>query len=163
MNLQGLAATILLGVAVATAAAYGANDNACTGLEAAMLQPKGGLPESVVKRMRIMATNMAAQDIPTGVSCSALGKVFGRLAHGSRPAGKRLEDDKPLDVAAAQAELDQALQQDPELKAQLEAVRSAVTDEEERLLYEAALLQSNNLYGARDLRLQQFIKQAKGE
>ena len=154
---------VLLGVAAATAPAYGENDNACTGLEAVLLQPRGDLPPPVLERIRTMASSLAAQAVPTGVSCSALGKVFGRLANGSRPAGKRLEDEKPLDVAAAQAELDRALQQDPELKAQLEALRNAVTDEQERVIYEAALLQSNNLYGARDLRLQQFIKQVKGE
>jgi hypothetical protein len=163
MKLRNSAAAILLGVAACAATAYGENDNACTGLEATLVQPKGDLPPRVLERIRTMARSMEAQAVPMGLACADLGKVFGRLVHGTRQAGKKLEGDKPLDVAAAQAELDQALQQDPELKAQLEAVRSAAIDEQERLLYEAALLQSNNLYGARDLRLQQFIKQAKGE
>lgn len=163
MNLRSCVATILICIAAATSPAHGENDNACTGLEAALPQPKGDLPESVVKRIRIMARSMEAQAVPMGVSCSGLEKVLGRLVHGSRQAGKKLEDDKPLDVVAAQAELDQALQQDPELKSHLDALRSAVTDEQARMILEAALLQSNNLYGARDLRLQQFIKQAKGE
>jgi hypothetical protein len=162
MKLHSSVAAVLLCVA-ALSAAYGENDNACTGLEAALLLPKGKLPPQVVDRIRAMARSMAAQDVPVGVSCSALDKVLGRLAHGSRPAGKKLEDDKPLDIAAAQAELDSALQQDPELKAHMDTLRSAVADEQARLIYEAALLQSNNLYGARDMRLQQFLKQAKGE
>jgi hypothetical protein len=156
MKLRSSVATILLCVAAVAAAAHAENDNACTGLEAVLVQPKGNLPDRVVERIRTMARSM-------GAACSDLSKVLGRLAHGSRQAGKKLEDDKPLDVAAAQAELDQALQQDPELKAQLDALRSTVTDEQTRLIYEAALLQSNSLYGARDLRLQQFLKQAKGE
>lgn len=163
MKVRDSVATILLCVAVCAATAYGENDNACTGLEAALLQPKGNLPPRVVERIRAMARSMQAQAVPMGMACSDLGKVLGRLVHGSRQAGKKLEDDKPLDIAAAQAEIDQALQQDPELKAHLDALRSTVTDEQERMLYEAALLQSNNLYGARDLRLRQFIEQAKGE
>lgn len=162
MNLRNPVAAILLGVAACAATAYGENDNACTGLEAALVQPKGALPPRVVERIRTMARSMEAQAVPMGMACSDLGKVLGRLVHGSRQAGKKLEDDKPLDVSAAQAELDRALQQNPEFKAQLEALRSSVTDEQERMLYEAALLQSNSLYGARDLRLQQF-KQANGE
>lgn len=161
MNLHTLAVTMLVAVASITTA-YGENDNACTGLEAGLLAPKGNLPPAVVERIRTMARRMETMSVPTGLACSDLGKVLGRLVNGSAPGGKRLHDEQPLDIVAAQAELEQALQHNPELKAQLDALRGSVTDDQERMLFEAALLQSNNLYGARDLRLQQFIARAKG-
>lgn len=159
-----LLAKMVLAVATitTTTAAYGEHGNACTGLEAGLLQPKAGLPPSVVERIRAMARRMEMLSVPTGMACSDLSKVLGRLVNGSSQGGKRLHDDEPLDVGAAQAELEQALQQNAELRTQLDELRDAVADDQERMLYEAALLHSNNLYGARDLRLQQFIEQAKG-
>lgn len=164
MNAHTLLPKMVLTFATATAAtvAYGEHGNACTGLEAGLRQPKGDLPPKVIARIRAMARKMEMLSVPTGMVCSDLDKVLSRLVNGSVPAGKRLQDDEPFDAAAAQSELEQALQQNPALKAQLDAVRSAVTDEQERMLYEAALLQSNHLYGARDLRLQEFLERANG-
>lgn len=160
MNVHTLLATMVFTVAIPILA-YAENGNACTGLEASLANPKGDLPKSVVERIRAMARRMEMLSLPTGVGCSDLRKILRRLAHGGTRGGKRLEDDKPLDVAAAQTELQQALQQNPELKAQLDELPSAVADDRERMLCEAALLQSNNLYGPRDLLLHQFIEQAK--
>lgn len=161
MNLHSLLATMVLTVAM-TPLAHGENTNACTGLEANLSQPRGDLPPNVLKRIRAMARNMETLSVPMGMSCSDLGKVLSRLINGSSPGGKKLYDIGPLDVPAAQAEFQQA-QQDPDLKMQLDGLRGTVADDQERLLYEAALLQSNSLYGARDLLLQQFMTRAKGE
>lgn len=160
MNVPTLLATMIFTIAIPTLA-HGENGNACTGLEASLADPKGDLPKSVVERIRAMARRMEMLSLPAGVGCSDLRIILRRLVSGGTPGGKRLEDDKPLDIAAAQTELQQALQQNPELKAQLDELRSAVADDRERMLYEAALLQSNDLYGPRDLLLQQFNEQAK--
>ena len=164
MNLHIALATVAFTVATVGIAdvANGENDNACTGLEAVVLHPKGKLPDSVVERIRVMARRMEMLSVPSGMECADLGKILSKLVNSGVQAGKKLEHDQPFNSAAAQAELDQALQQNPELKSQLDALRSAVTDDYERMLYEAALLQSNSLYGARDLRLQQFIQQVRG-
>lgn len=159
-SLANMALTIA--IAMFATVAQSEPGDACTGLEASLRQPKGNLPPSVVARIRATAEKMKTLGVPAGTNCTDLGKVLSRLVNGNVVGGKRLEGDEPLDVAAAQAELDQALQQNAELKAQLEALRSAVADEQERMLYEATLFQSNNLYGARDLRLQQFIDRANG-
>jgi hypothetical protein len=163
MKLRTLQVTIVLAVAsLMTPVTYGENGVGCAGLEAGLQRVRGGLPASVVERIRTLARRTEGAPVPGGVACTALGNVLSRLVNGSFQGGKKLHDDKPLDVAAAQAELEQALQQNPEFKAQLDGLRDAVPDEQERMLYEAALLQSNNLYGARDLRLQQLMQKAKG-
>lgn len=162
MKLHPLLATMVLTVAGVTVA-HGENDHACTGLESALQRPPGGnLPESVLKRIQATAQRMEALSVPSGVDCSDVGKVLGRLVSGSVKGGKKLHGDLPFDTAKAQTELAEALEQNTELKAQLERLRGMVAEEQERLLYEAALFHSNSLYGARDLRLQQFIQLAKG-
>lgn len=164
MKLHILPATMVLTVATiaATAPAHGESDLACTGLGTGALKVKSDLPRRALESILGMVQKAEARPMPPGVTCRDLGKILGRLANGSFQGGRKLENGRPLDVAAAQTELDQALQLNPELKTQLDGLRNAVTDEQMRMLYEAALLQSNNLYGARDLRLQQLIEQAKG-
>lgn len=163
MKLRTLLATMVLTVAtITTTVAHGESDLACTGLGTGALKVRGDLPPRVLDRIQAMAQKVETLPMPAGVTCKELGKILGRLVNGSFQGGKKLEDNQPLDVAKAQTELEQALQQNPELKTQLDGLRDAVSDDQVRMLYEAALLQSNNLYGARDLRLQQLIEQAKG-
>ena len=162
MKLPTIVAMTMLAVA-ASPLAHGENVNACTGLESSLVRPSKNLPPNVIGRIRAMARRMETLSLPTGTSCSALSKVLARLMYGSATAGFKLEDQAALDVASAQTELDQALQQSAQLKSQLESLRASVADEQDRLIYEAALLQSNDMFGARDLRLQQFIQQTKGD
>jgi hypothetical protein len=161
MNLPTLLAKVVITVVATTAVAHGENGNACTGLPS-VVQPKGDLPDSVVERIRATARTMEMLSVPTGLDCAQLRIILSRLANGKVRGGKRLFGDQPPDVAAAQAELEQA-QQRPELRASLDTLRGLVVDDQVRLLYEAALLQSKGLYGARDLRLQQFIAQITGD
>jgi hypothetical protein len=162
MNLPALWIKVVIAVVVATPVAY-ADNNACTGLASVVAQPRGKLPPAVLERIRAMTRKMELLSLPTGVDCAGFRIVFDMLANGKATGGKRLFGDQPSDLTAAQAELEQALQQSADLRASLDSFRSVVADDQDRLIYEATLLQSKGLYKARDLRLRQFIEQVAGE
>jgi hypothetical protein len=163
MNLPALWIKVVIAVVVVTPVAYAENNNACTGLTSVLAQPRGKLPPVVLERIRAMTRKMELLSLPTGVDCAGFRIVIDRLANGKATGGKRLFGDQPSDLTAAQAELAQALQQSPDLGASLDSFRSVIADDQDRLIYEATLLQSKGLYKARDLRLQQFIEQVAGE
>lgn len=83
-------------------------------------------------------------------NCSALLRIL-RMAGGAPVSGgRKLENDKPLDVAAAERELAQA-RADNSVAAELATELEGETDPVRRMLLEAAVLQDNGLYLARDL------------
>jgi hypothetical protein len=94
------------------------------------------------------------------VGCGSLTSVFKRLIAGKRKGGRRLEEDRPFNVAEAQANVEAALR-DPEVGRKLERTRSEVQDENLRLAYEAAIFDEEGFYGARDLRIQQLSERLK--
>jgi hypothetical protein len=87
-------------------------------------------------------------------ACTSLSSVTGRLFHQKPVGGRGLEDAKPFDPAAAQADLDEAMR-DPDTGKRLAALHD-VTDENLRLYLEAAVLDEDGHYAARDLRIRQL-------
>jgi hypothetical protein len=120
----------------------------CSGLVwAADCKPPDKLPP------KIMGSSLIGKVFSS--HCDSLASVFKRLASNPKFGGRELEKNKPLDKAAAQAEVDKALA-DPKLKAELEQIKATEPDELRRLALEAALFDANQLYGARDLRIEEI-------
>lgn len=93
------------------------------------------------------------------VPCGSLQNVLSMLERSNRTGGRRLETDKPFDPVAAQANLDAALRS-PDVRARLDALRT-VEDANERLAYEAAVLDDEGFYDARNLKLDQIMRAKK--
>jgi hypothetical protein len=94
------------------------------------------------------------------VACGSLSLVIARLINGSRKSGRRLEDDQPLNVPDAQSNLNSALR-DAGIRRRIEQMRREVTEENMRLAYEAAILDEEGYYMARDLRIMQLADRVK--
>jgi hypothetical protein len=156
ISLLALAASIAL---AACCDSHAQATDRCVGLEAITLKPRGDLPLSVIKRIQRLAISMQQQPLPASVSCGSISKAIDRLVNGKPIGGKRLENDAPFDTAAAQAELDQAIQQEAGLSDELAQVQVAAADIDARLLLEAAVLHDRGVFKARDLRLQQLLQE----
>lgn len=87
--------------------------------------------------------------------CGSLSSVLGKLSNNSKPGGRRLEEDRPFNPAEAQANLKKA-EADPEVHQRLEHIRQTVADPNQRLLYQAAALDEEGYYPARDLLIGQL-------
>jgi hypothetical protein len=87
--------------------------------------------------------------------CDAIFQVMGLLAHTNKPGGRKLEEDRPLDLRLAQQERLTAAQ-DPEFAADLTKELQGESDPLRQRLREAALLHEYGYYAARDLLLQQM-------
>lgn len=104
---------------------------------------------------RLQATNFdAAFSMSPGV-CNSLKAVVARLFNTSRAGGRKLESDRPLDLAAAEQQRQAALA-DPNFKAELDPMLAAEADPLRRQLLEAALLHDFGHFLARDLVLRQL-------
>lgn len=97
---------------------------------------------------------------PALADCGSLKSVFDRLSSTRKVGGRKLEEDRPFNAQTAQADLAKA-QSDPEVRPRLEKVRKEVADPTTRLVYEAAILDEEGYYSARDLRINQIKQQAK--
>jgi hypothetical protein len=84
------------------------------------------------------------------VECGSLVSVLGSVSNLSKPGGRRLEEDRPFNPAQAQANLKQA-EADPEVHQRLEHIRKTFKDPTQSLLYQAAALDEEGYYPARDL------------
>jgi hypothetical protein len=82
--------------------------------------------------------------------CSALLSVMRMAAASSKPAGRKLEAERPLDVKAAELERSQA-RADPAFARILAAELDAETIPLRRILREAALLHDEGFFKAGDL------------
>ena len=95
---------------------------------------------------------------PNGVaSFASVTVVADKIINRKKTGGRKLEEDKPLDVKVAQANLDAALKS-PEVKARLEKARKDIPDEKQRLAYEASILDEEGYYSARELKIQQLLQ-----
>lgn len=92
---------------------------------------------------------------PPVVDCTSLKSVFSKVVNGKRTGGRKLEEEKPYDPVAAQTNLDQAME-NADVRAGLDALQATVADEGTRLLFEAAILDAEGFYDARELRIQQL-------
>jgi hypothetical protein len=88
-------------------------------------------------------------------SCGSLESVVGKIARQNKVGGRRLEKDRPLNPAEAQANL-AAAEKNPAVRARLERVAKEVQDEKVRAVYEAAILDEEGFYAARDLKIREL-------
>ena len=137
----------------ATVATGTAHAGGCDGL--AKKLPSKGAPkvEGLISKITILLGG--ADPTPSNVDCSSVVVAIQNLVNPTRTGGRGLQPAAALDRNAAQAEIDSALQK-AELQQALEAIRQHTTDEDVRLLLEAAVFDENGLYAARDLRLTQL-------
>lgn len=92
--------------------------------------------------------------------CGTLTSVWGSLMNTGRTGGRKLEEDRPYNPSQAQANYAQA-QADPDVRQRLDAVGKEVSDGNLRLLYQAAILDEEGYYGARDMLVRQLRQQLK--
>lgn len=116
-------------------------------------------PDLPDTQLRGLTIQQIAKD-PEQSECSALVSVFDLLANDPKPGGRKLEENRPFNPQAAQADLAKA-QADPEVRQRLDKVRKQISDPNRRLLYEAAILDEEGYYSARDLRINQLKQQLK--
>lgn len=140
-------AKICLLLALGWAGCAGAKD--CIGLRE--LQNQKPRVASMAKE----ASSVLERNVAQAPACSALQGVLTQVANNEKRGGRRLEEEKPLDPAEAQADLRTALD-DPALKSRLAALQREIKDDTTRLFFEAAVFDEEGHYGARDLRIQEL-------
>ncbi|MGH8763396.1 MAG: hypothetical protein ACREUR_09230 [Nitrosospira sp.] len=89
------------------------------------------------------------------VPCESLALVLRKLAGNSKTGGRRLESDKPLDIQLANENLQEALN-DASIRSRIEKMQGEVKDADARLVYEAAILDEEGYYDARELKILQL-------
>ncbi|MNT71378.1 hypothetical protein D3C72_2098570 [compost metagenome] len=92
--------------------------------------------------------------------CGSLSTVWGSLMSSGRPGGRKLEEDRPYNASEAQANYAKA-QSDPEVRQRLDQVGKEVSNGNLRLLYQAAILDEEGYYSARDMLVRQLRQQLK--
>ncbi|WP_025040985.1 hypothetical protein [Nitrosospira briensis] len=92
---------------------------------------------------------------PLVVPCESLTTILNKLMSREKTGGRKLENDKPLDQQKAKGNLQEALN-NPETRARIDKIADKVTNENERLIYEAAILDEDGYYDARELKIQQL-------
>lgn len=143
---------LIIAVLLAVPATYGADS--CVGLTKALNQADKKVSDNLMGSLKLLFNVTVAED------CGSLATVLDRVSNRKRTGGRRLEDDKPLDVAAAQADLDEAMKNE-EIRARVEKARATLADETATMLYQATILDSEGHYAARDLIVSQLIERAK--
>jgi hypothetical protein len=128
----------------------------CEGLSKIVKSGALSTMDDVLKTALVMFTKNA--DPPA--DCNSLAAVADKIINRKKTGGRRLEQDKPLNVAEAQANLDKALQ-DPAIRARVEKLKTEVADENARLVYQAAVMDEEGYYGARDLLIQQLLQRTQ--
>jgi hypothetical protein len=86
----------------------------------------------------------------SGPQCAQLARVVAQLQGRSVSGGRKLHGDKPLDQQAARQEL-QAARADAQFMRKLDIAAEGVTDPTARLAVEAALLDDEGYFSARQL------------
>lgn len=92
-----------------------------------------------------------------GPQCAGLVKVLTKLQASAVPGGRKLKEARPLDRAAAQAELAKA-RSDPEFTRLLASASQGVTDPTGRMVVEAALLDDQGYFDAHQLLMEDIAK-----
>lgn len=142
------AATLLL----CTTTVFGQD---CKGLKD--LQANGGVSSS---NAFMHLLNAVWGDDQARADCGSLTSVLDSVANRKKIGGRKLEEDRPFDPNEAQANLVEA-QSDPAVRQRLEQIRKDVPDSNQRLLYEAAILDEEGYYSARDMHIRQLQQQLK--
>ena len=93
-------------------------------------------------------------------ACSSLTSVWAKVTKQKKIGGRQLEKERPLNPAEAQANL-AAAQKDPAIRARLDRLATEIPDQNVRMVYEAAILDEEGFYAARDLKIQQLQQALK--
>lgn len=93
----------------------------------------------------------------TGPQCANIGKVLAQLQSAKAPGGRKLHEGKPLNRAAAEQELKTA-RADPEFMRRLTSASEGVADPTARMVVEAALLEDDGYFAARQLLMEDIVK-----
>lgn len=104
--------------------------------------------------------NAPSQQDSTLAACSSLTSVWAKVTKQKKVGGRQLEKERPLNPAEAQANL-AAAQKDPAIRARLERAAKEIPDPNVRMVYEAAILDEEGFYAARDLKIQQLQQAQK--
>jgi hypothetical protein len=147
-----LMASLIVSALLAAPATYGTDT--CVGLNKALNQADKTVSENLMGSLKLLFNVAVADD------CGSLATVIDRVSNRKRTGGRRLEEDKPLDLAAAQADLDEAMK-DEEIRSRVEKARATLGDETATMLYQATILDSEGHYAARDLIVSQLIERTK--
>jgi hypothetical protein len=110
------------------------------------------MPEEGMRRVGAAVKERANSGL---ASCGSLTTVWGKITRQGKTGGRQLEKDRPLNVAEAEANLATALK-NPVVRERLDRVAMEVDDPGARLVYEAAILDEEGFYAARDLKIQQL-------
>jgi hypothetical protein len=143
---------LIIAALLAAQGAYAAD--VCTGLLKSLDQKNKSVGENLSGSIKLLFGFAAAED------CGSLATVLDRVSNRKRTGGRRLEEEKPLDVAAAQADLAEAMK-DEEIRARVEKAREALGDETAAMIYQATVLDSEGHYAARDLIVSQLVERGK--
>ena len=127
----------------------------CIGLSKQLGQAEKSVLSNIWGSIQLLVNSEPAKE-----DCGSLATVIDHLANRKRTGGRRLEEEKPLDVKAAQADLDKAMK-DEEIRARLDKARTTFPDETAAMIYQAAILDSEGYYAARDLIVSQLMERAK--
>jgi hypothetical protein len=122
----------------------------CVGL--VELQNQNPPSTSLMKNILSLFRSDMVQTLP---ACSAANGVLNKVNNHTVRGGTRLETEKPLDPAKAQANLQAALS-NPSVKGRLAELQRIVKDDNTRLFFEAAIFDEEGYYGARELRIQEL-------
>lgn len=117
-------------------------------------------PESDAKNVPTgwiaFARSLLASDVP----CQSARTVLNKLALSKPTGGRKLEEDRPLDIAQAEGNLAAALK-NAEIRDKFAEADRTLTDENARLAYKAAVLDDEGFYFARDLELRTLRERLK--
>lgn len=87
-----------------------------------------------------------------GVDCGSIASVWQKIVLRDKTGGRKLEPDAALDMNAARQEWSEA-QRNPAIAARLAAVQNNTGNPVEVAIYQAAILDEEGLYAARDARI----------
>lgn len=87
-----------------------------------------------------------------GVDCGSIASVWQKVVLREKTGGRKLEPDGALDMNAARQEWREA-QRNPVIAGRLDAVQKNTGNPAEIAIYQAAILDEEGLYAARDARI----------
>jgi hypothetical protein len=110
-------------------------------------------PTGIIKQLEYVVQKVMNSTFV--VPCSSLASVLTSLKMDKIEGGRGLEADKSLNCQKARDDLQEALNI-AEIRTEIEKVRTTIADENERLIYEAAIFDDSGYQNARDLKILQL-------
>jgi hypothetical protein len=153
-------AGFVLALLVVTAPAI-AQEAACQGLhkliETRTSSSGAAITGKVAELLNGIAAVLANHPTTSDEECASLSTVMAQLINPRKHGGMHLEEDKPLDVKQAEAQIGEA-RKDPAINGRIQGAKAESADGNIQLVLEAAILDSEGLNSARDLQIQTLRK-----